>query len=122
VVGRSTIVGRPLASLLLAEHATVTQCHSRTRDLSAHTRRAEILVSAVGRPGLIAGSDIRPGAVVIDVGTTQVDDGAGGVRLVGDVRFEEARQVAGWITPVPGGVGPVTVAMLLANVVRAAGG
>ena len=117
IVGRSNLVGRPLFSLLLGANATVTICHSRTRDLGEVCRRAEILVAAAGRPRLVAGDMIRPGATVIDVGTNRTDDG-----LVGDVDFEAARQVAGAITPVPGGVGPMTIAMLLANTVQAAHG
>ncbi len=115
IVGRSNLVGRPLFSLLLGANATVTICHSRTRDLGEVCRRAEILVAAAGRPRLVGGDMIRPGATVIDVGTNRTDDG-----LVGDVDFEAARQVAGAITPVPGGVGPMTIAMLLANTVQAA--
>lgn len=124
VVGRSVVVGKPLAMLLLAAHATVTQCHTRTRDLAAHTRRAELLLVAAGVPGLIGADHVAPGAVVIDVGTHQIEttDAAGKKtpRLVGDVRFEEVSPIAGAITPVPGGVGPVTVAMLLANTAAAA--
>ncbi len=108
-------MGKPTALLLLAEHATVTLCHSRTRDLAAHTREADVLVAAVGRPHLVTGDMVKPGAVVVDVGTTRQDG-----RIVGDVDFEGVREVAGWITPVPGGVGPMTVAMLLRNTVRAA--
>jgi methylenetetrahydrofolate dehydrogenase (NADP+)/methenyltetrahydrofolate cyclohydrolase len=115
VVGRSILVGRPLASLLLNAHATVTVCHSRTRDLGGVCRRADILVAAVGSPRLVQGDWVKPGATVIDVGTNRTDDG-----LVGDVDFEAAREVAGAITPVPGGVGPMTIAMLLQNTVRAA--
>jgi methylenetetrahydrofolate dehydrogenase (NADP+)/methenyltetrahydrofolate cyclohydrolase len=115
IVGRSNLVGRPLFSLLLGANATVTVCHSRTRDLGEVCRRAEILVAAAGQPRLIAGDMIRPGATVIDVGTNRTDDG-----LVGDVDFEAAREVAGAITPVPGGVGPMTIAMLLSNTVQAA--
>jgi methylenetetrahydrofolate dehydrogenase (NADP+)/methenyltetrahydrofolate cyclohydrolase len=115
IVGRSNLVGRPLFSLLLGANATVTICHSRTRDLGEVTRRAEILVAAAGRPRLVTADMIRPGATVIDVGTNRTEDG-----LVGDVDFEAAREVAGAITPVPGGVGPMTIAMLLANTVLAA--
>jgi methylenetetrahydrofolate dehydrogenase (NADP+)/methenyltetrahydrofolate cyclohydrolase len=115
VVGRSNLVGKPLASLLLGANATVTICHSRTADLAEVCRRAEILVAAVGRPVLVGAEMIRPGATVIDVGTNRTDDG-----LVGDVDFEAAREVAGAITPVPGGVGPMTIAMLLANTAQAA--
>ncbi|MBI4571727.1 MAG: bifunctional methylenetetrahydrofolate dehydrogenase/methenyltetrahydrofolate cyclohydrolase FolD [candidate division NC10 bacterium] len=114
VVGRSEIVGKPVAFLLLHRHATVTICHSRTSDLTAETRRADILVAAVGRPRLITGDMIKPGAVVVDVGINRVDG-----KLVGDVDFESAVQVASAITPVPGGVGPMTVAMLLRNTLRA---
>ncbi len=115
IVGRSSLVGRPLASLLLDADATVTVCHSRTRDLAAVCRRADVLVAAVGAPELIRGAWVKPGAAVIDVGMNRTDDG-----LVGDVEFEAAADVAGAITPVPGGVGPMTIAMLLANTVRAA--
>ena len=115
IVGRSNLVGRPLFSLLLGADATVTVCHSRTRDLGEVCRRAEILVAAAGNPRLVTADMIRPGATVIDVGTNRTDDG-----LVGDVDFEAAKEVAGAITPVPGGVGPMTIAMLLANTVRAA--
>ncbi len=126
IVGRSNIVGLPLATLLLQKepgaNATVTVAHSRTRDLGALTRRAEILVVAVGRPELVRGDMVREGAVVIDVGVNRVEDpsAARGYRLVGDVAFEEAAERASWITPVPGGVGPMTIAMLLRNTVRAA--
>jgi len=115
IVGRSNLVGRPLFSLLLGANATVTVCHSRTNDLGEVCRRAEILVAAAGRPRLIAGDMVRPGATVIDVGTNRTDDG-----LVGDVDFDAAVEVAAAITPVPGGVGPMTIAMLLANTVSAA--
>jgi methylenetetrahydrofolate dehydrogenase (NADP+)/methenyltetrahydrofolate cyclohydrolase len=113
IVGRSNLVGRPLASLLLGANATVTVCHSRTRDLAAVCRRADVLVAAVGQPELIRGDWVKPGAAVIDVGMNRTEAG-----LVGDVDFEGAREVAGTITPVPGGVGPMTIAMLLANTVR----
>ena len=115
IVGRSNLVGRPLFSLLLGANATVTVCHSRTHDLGEVCRRAEILVAAAGRPNLVTADMVRPGATVIDVGTNRTDDG-----LVGDVDFEAAMEVAGAITPVPGGVGPMTIAMLLANTVEAA--
>jgi methylenetetrahydrofolate dehydrogenase (NADP+)/methenyltetrahydrofolate cyclohydrolase len=115
VVGRSILVGRPLASLLLNASATVTVCHSRTRDLAAACRRADILVAAVGSPELVRGDWVKPGAAVIDVGMNRTEEG-----LVGDVDFEAASEVAGAITPVPGGVGPMTIAMLLQNTVRAA--
>jgi len=114
VVGRSEIVGKPVALLLLHRHATVTICHSRTADLAAHCRRADILVAAVGRPRLITGAMVKPGATVIDVGINRVDG-----NLVGDVDFPSAAERAGHITPVPGGVGPMTVAMLLRNTLRA---
>ena len=115
VVGRSDLVGRPLAALLLAANATVTVCHSRTRDLGEVCRRADVLVAAVGRPRMIPGDWVKPGATVIDVGINRTDDG-----LVGDVDFEGAAERAGLITPVPGGVGPMTIAMLLRNTLLAA--
>jgi methylenetetrahydrofolate dehydrogenase (NADP+) / methenyltetrahydrofolate cyclohydrolase len=115
IVGRSNLVGRPLSSLLLGADATVTMCHSRTRNLGEVCRRGEILIAAAGRPGLIGAEMVRPGATVIDVGTNRTDEG-----LVGDVDFEAVREVAAAITPVPGGVGPMTIAMLLANTVQAA--
>jgi methylenetetrahydrofolate dehydrogenase (NADP+)/methenyltetrahydrofolate cyclohydrolase len=115
VVGRSDLVGKPVAALLLAEHCTVTICHSRTRDLPAVCRRADILVAAVGRPQMVKGDWIKPGATVIDVGINRTDAG-----LVGDVEFDGASEVAGLITPVPGGVGPMTIAMLLRNTLEAA--
>jgi methylenetetrahydrofolate dehydrogenase (NADP+)/methenyltetrahydrofolate cyclohydrolase len=120
VVGRSAIVGRPVGALLLAQHATVTTCHSRTRDVPGVCGQAEILIVAVGRPGLIGADHIRAGAIVIDVGTHRVPGPDGQPRTVGDVRTDEAARRAAWITPVPGGVGPVTVAMLWSNVVTAA--
>ena len=116
VVGRSNIVGKPMAMLLLNEHCTVTICHSRTRDLARFTRDADILVAAVGRPGIITGEMIKPGAAVIDVGINRLDNG----KLMGDVDFESAEPVAGAITPVPGGVGPMTIAMLMQNAILAA--
>jgi methylenetetrahydrofolate dehydrogenase (NADP+)/methenyltetrahydrofolate cyclohydrolase len=116
VLGRSTIVGKPMAQLLLAADCTVTSAHSRTRDLAAECRRADILVAAVGRPELVRGDWIAPGAAVIDVGINRLPDG----RLVGDVAFAEAVEVAGCITPVPGGVGPMTIACLLENTLDAA--
>jgi methylenetetrahydrofolate dehydrogenase (NADP+)/methenyltetrahydrofolate cyclohydrolase len=115
VIGRSILVGKPLAQLLLAANATVTHCHSRTRDLGAVCREADVLIAAVGSPRLVTGDMVREGAVVIDVGTNRTDDG-----LVGDVDFEAAAERARAITPVPGGVGPMTRAMLLVNTVRAA--
>lgn len=116
VVGASNIVGKPMAMLLLAAGATVTLCNSKTRDLAAHTRRADVLVVATGRPRMISGDMVKPGAVVIDVGINRGDDG----KLCGDVDFASAAEVAGAITPVPGGVGPMTIAMLLVNTVEAA--
>jgi methylenetetrahydrofolate dehydrogenase (NADP+)/methenyltetrahydrofolate cyclohydrolase len=124
VLGRSNIVGKPMAALLMQPgvDATVTVCHSRTRDLAAHTRRADVLIAAIGRPAFVTGDMIKPGAVVIDVGVNRVPDPTkkSGTRLVGDVDFAAARQVASAVTPVPGGVGPMTIAMLLDNTVRAA--
>lgn len=122
VLGRSNIVGMPVALLLVRSNATVTICHSRTKNLPEVVRQADILVAAVGRPEMVKGSWIKPGAVVIDVGINRVDDSNAkrGYRLVGDVDFEEAKEVAGVITPVPGGVGPMTIAMLLTNTLRAA--
>ena len=116
VVGRSTIVGKPVAHLLLGEHATVTICHSRTMDLAGVISEADVLIAAVGRPEMIKGKWIKKGAVVIDVGINRLDDG----KLVGDVEFEEAAQRAAWISPVPGGVGPMTIAYLLENTLTAA--
>ena len=124
IVGRSNIVGKPMASLMIQPgvDSTVTVCHSRTRDLSAHTRRADILIVAAGRPEMITGDMVKPGAVVIDVGMNRIPDATkkSGTRLVGDVAFAEGRAVASLITPVPGGVGKMTIAMLMANTVRAA--
>ena len=120
VVGRSNIVGKPMAQLLLAESCTVTIAHSRTKDLAAVVRRADIVVAAVGRPEMIRGDWIKPGATVIDVGINRVPGAeAGKTKLVGDVAYAEAAEVAGAITPVPGGVGPMTVAMLMKNTVKA---
>jgi methylenetetrahydrofolate dehydrogenase (NADP+) / methenyltetrahydrofolate cyclohydrolase len=116
VVGRSNIVGKPVAILLLSRHATVTICHSRTQDLPGVVRSADVVIAAVGKAEMVRGSWIKPGAVVIDVGINRLPDG----RLVGDVAFEEARAVAGKITPVPGGVGPMTITMLLHNTLEAA--
>lgn len=116
VIGRSNIVGKPVAALLLAAHATVTICHSRTQDLARVCREGDIVVAAVGRPHLVQAHWVKPGAVVIDVGINRLPDG----RLTGDVDFDAVREVAGHITPVPGGVGPMTIAMLLANTVKAA--
>jgi methylenetetrahydrofolate dehydrogenase (NADP+)/methenyltetrahydrofolate cyclohydrolase len=116
VVGRSRLVGKPLAQLLLARHATVTMCHTRTRDLADHTRRADVLCVAAGRPGTITGDMVKPGAWVIDVGINRLDTG----KLVGDVDFASVSPRVHAITPVPGGVGPMTVAMLMRNTLRAA--
>lgn len=122
VLGRSNIVGMPVALLLVGENATVTICHSRTRDLPAVTRQADVLIAAVGRAEMVKKDWVKPGAVVIDVGVNRVDDDTTekGYRLAGDVDFDEVKEVAGAITPVPGGVGPMTIAMLLSNTVRAA--
>jgi methylenetetrahydrofolate dehydrogenase (NADP+)/methenyltetrahydrofolate cyclohydrolase len=120
VIGRSIIVGKPVAELLLAGQATVTVAHTFTRDLANVCRDADILVSATGEPGLVRGSWIKPGAIVIDVGISRVDAGGGKTKIVGDVAFDEAVEVAGAITPVPGGVGPMTIAMLLVNTLQAA--
>jgi 5,10-methylene-tetrahydrofolate dehydrogenase/methenyl tetrahydrofolate cyclohydrolase len=122
VLGRSNIVGMPVALLLVKSNATVTICHSRTKDLPGTVREADILIAAVGRPEMVRGDWVKPGAIVIDVGINRVDDPTRerGYRLVGDVCFDEVKEVAGAITPVPGGVGPMTIAMLLRNTVRAA--
>jgi methylenetetrahydrofolate dehydrogenase (NADP+)/methenyltetrahydrofolate cyclohydrolase len=120
VVGRSNIVGKPLIQLLLNENATVTVAHSKTRDLPAVTRRADIVFAAVGRPEMVRGDWIRPGATVIDVGINRISGPEGKNRIVGDVAFAEVAEIAGAITPVPGGVGPMTIACLLVNTVRAA--
>jgi len=122
VLGRSNIVGMPVALLLVKRNATVTICHSRTRDLPGVTRQADILIAAVGRPEMVKKDWVKPGAVVIDVGTNRVDDPTRekGYRLTGDVDFDEVKEVAGMISPSPGGVGPMTIAMLLRNTVRAA--
>lgn len=120
VVGRSNIVGKPMAALLLAESCTVTITHSRTRDLPAVCREADILVAAVGRPEMVTGDWIKPGATVIDVGINRIEKEDGSTKLVGDVDFESAEKVAGAITPVPGGVGPMTIACLLYNTLQQA--
>ena len=120
VVGRSNIVGKPVAQLLLAAHCTVTIAHSRTHDLAERCRAADILIAAVGRPGMVEGGWIKPGATVIDVGINRIEQPDGKAKLVGDVDFASARAVAGAITPVPGGVGPMTIACLLRNTVIAA--
>lgn len=117
VVGRSILVGKPMALMLLEADATVTIAHSRSPNLAEITRNADILVSAVGRPGLISGEMVKPGATVVDVAIVRTEDADGNARLVGDIDYESAREVAGFITPVPGGVGPMTVAMLLHNTV-----
>ncbi len=116
VIGRSNTVGKPMALLLLQAHATVTICHSATPDLALHTRQADIVVAAVGRRGTLRADMVKAGAIVIDVGINRRDDG----KLCGDVEFDTVREVAGWITPVPGGVGPMTIAMLLLNTLQAA--
>ena len=116
VLGRSNMVGKPMAMLLLAANATVTIAHSKTRDLASYTRAADILVAAVGRRNLVTAEMVKPGAIVIDVGTNRTPEG----KLTGDVDFENVKRVAGWISPVPGGVGPMTIAMLLTNTVEAA--
>ncbi|KAF0164085.1 MAG: methylenetetrahydrofolate dehydrogenase (NADP+) / methenyltetrahydrofolate cyclohydrolase [Rhodocyclaceae bacterium] len=120
IVGRSNIVGKPMAMLLLAKSCTVTICHSQSKDLAFHTRRADILVAAVGRAKMITGDMIKPGATVIDVGINRMTDGPNAGKLCGDVDFETAKEVAGVITPVPGGVGPMTITMLLTNTLEAA--
>ncbi len=122
VLGRSNIVGMPMALLLVKANATVTICHSRTKDLPAVVREADVVIAAIGRPKMVKGDWVKPGAYVIDVGVNRVEDPTAkrGYRLVGDVDFEAAREVAGAITPVPGGVGPMTIAMLLRNTLRAA--
>ena len=126
ILGRSTIVGKPMAALLIQSgkgaDCTVTVCHSRTKDLAAHTRRADILIAAIGKPEMVTADMVKAGAVVIDVGINRVDDPSAkkGYRIVGDVKFDEVAAKASKITPVPGGVGPMTIAMLLANTVRAA--
>ncbi|MEN9784664.1 MAG: bifunctional protein FolD 1 [Pseudomonadota bacterium] len=117
VLGRSSIVGKPAALMLLERNATVTICHSRTADLSAMTRQADILLCAIGKPRMITADMVKPGAAIIDIGINRLPDG----KLCGDVDFDPVREVAGWITPVPGGVGPMTVAMVIANAVSAAG-
>lgn len=122
VLGRSNIVGMPVALLLVRADATVTICHSRTKDLPAVVREADILVAAIGRPEMVRGDWVKPGAVVIDVGINRVEDASQpkGYRLAGDVAFDEVKENASWITPVPGGVGPMTIAMLLQNTLKAA--
>ncbi len=122
ILGRSNIVGKPMAALLLREHCTVTIAHSRTQDLAGECRRADIVIAAVGRPKMVAGDWIKPGAVVIDVGINRIETEDGKTRLVGDVDFDSVQGIAGAITPVPGGVGPMTIACLLNNTVIAACG
>lgn len=116
VIGRSNIVGKPMAMMLLAANATVTVCHSGTADLGAMTRQADVIVAAVGKRNVLTADMVKPGAVVIDVGMNRNDEG----KLCGDVDFDGVKQVAGWITPVPGGVGPMTIAMLLVNTLESA--
>jgi methylenetetrahydrofolate dehydrogenase (NADP+)/methenyltetrahydrofolate cyclohydrolase len=116
VIGRSNIVGKPISAMLLSRHCTVTICHSRTKDLPSVARRADILIAAIGRPGFVRGDMIKPGAIVIDVGINRVNG-----KLAGDVDFAEASKTASWITPVPGGVGPMTIAMLMKNTFQLAG-
>ena len=120
VVGRSNIVGKPMAMLLLAQSATVTICHSRSKDLAFHTRRADILIAAVGKERMITGDMIKPGATVIDVGMNRFSSGPNAGKLCGDVDFDSAKEVAGLLSPVPGGVGPMTITMLLANTLESA--
>ena len=120
VIGHSEIVGKPIAFLLMAEGATVTVCHHLTREVALHSRAADAVLIAVGRPGLLKGDMIRPGAAVIDIGINQVEGAEGALQVVGDCDYDSCRSVAGWITPVPGGVGPVTVAVLMRNTVVAA--
>ena len=120
VIGHSEIVGKPIAFLLMAEGATVTVCHHMTREVAVHTRRADAVFIAVGKAGLLKGEMLKPGVVVIDIGINQIETEDGKSRVVGDCDYDACRNVAGWITPVPGGVGPVTVAVLMRNTVVAA--
>ncbi len=120
VIGHSEIVGKPIAFLLMAEGATVTVCHHLTREVAVHTRRADAVFVAVGKPGLVKGEMLKPGAVVVDIGINQIKDAKGNIQVVGDCDYDACRRVAGWITPVPGGVGPVTVAVLMRNTLIAA--
>ena len=120
VIGHSELVGKPIAFLLMAEGATVTVCHHLTREVAIHSRRADAVFVAVGKPGMLTGEMIKPGAAVIDIGINQIEDAEGRTRVVGDCDYESCRRVAGWITPVPGGVGPVTVAVVMRNTVTAA--
>ncbi len=119
MIGHSEIVGKPAALMLMAEGATVTVCHHMTRSVAAHSRRADVVLVAVGKPGLLRGDMVKPGAAVIDIGINRVEDEDGRFRLVGDAATDEVLEVASWITPVPGGVGPVTVAMLMRNAITA---
>ena len=119
MIGHSEIVGKPAAMMLMAEGATVTVCHHMTRSVAAHSRRADVVLVAVGKPGLLRGDMVKPGAAVIDIGINRVQDEDGNFRLVGDAATDEVLEVASWITPVPGGVGPVTVAMLMRNAITA---
>jgi methylenetetrahydrofolate dehydrogenase (NADP+) / methenyltetrahydrofolate cyclohydrolase len=120
VIGHSEIVGKPIAFLLMAEGVTVTVCHHLTREVAIHTRRADAVFVAVGKPGLVKGEMLKPGVVVVDIGINQIEDANGNVQVVGDCDYDACRRVAGWITPVPGGVGPVTVAVLMRNTLIAA--
>ena len=120
VIGHSEIVGKPIAFLLMAEGATVTVCHHLTREVAVHTRRADAVFVAVGKAGLVKGEMLKPGAVVVDIGINQIKDANGNIQVVGDCDYDACRRVAGWITPVPGGVGPVTVAVLMRNTLIAA--
>jgi methylenetetrahydrofolate dehydrogenase (NADP+) / methenyltetrahydrofolate cyclohydrolase len=120
VIGRSNIVGKPMAMLLTNAGATVTVCHSKTRDLAFHTRRADIVVAAVGKPRFVTGDMVKPGAVVIDVGINRIESGSEAGKLCGDVDFDSVLQVAALVTPVPGGVGPMTITMLLENTLESA--
>jgi methylenetetrahydrofolate dehydrogenase (NADP+)/methenyltetrahydrofolate cyclohydrolase len=119
MIGHSEIVGKPAAMMLMAEGATVTVCHHMTRSVAVHSRRADAVLVAVGKPGLLRGNMVKPGAAVIDIGINQVQDKDGKTRIVGDVATDEVKEVASWVTPVPGGVGPVTVAMLMRNAITA---
>lgn len=119
MIGHSEIVGKPVAMMLMAEGATVTVCHHMTRSVAVHSRRADAVLVAVGKPGLLRGNMVKPGAAVIDIGINQIQDEDGKTRIVGDVATDEVKEVASWVTPVPGGVGPVTVAMLMQNAITA---
>jgi methylenetetrahydrofolate dehydrogenase (NADP+)/methenyltetrahydrofolate cyclohydrolase len=119
MIGHSEIVGKPVAFLLMAEGATVTVCHHMTRSVAMHSRRADVVIVAIGKPLFIKSDMIKPGAAVIDIGINQISDMHGVTKIVGDVDSESVKEIAGWITPVPGGVGPVTVAMLMKNAVHA---